>query len=94
MKVALKFLFASLTVDWKILLFIAEPFFFFVLQYLLTHFSDFQLATLGSFIIHESVFFLSGLPSVYFERSGLFSKYKIQVCVRVAPLCLTTLLPY
>lgn len=47
-------------------------------QYLITHFSDFQLATLGSFIIHESVFFLSGLPSVFFERTGLFNKYKIQ----------------
>lgn len=51
-----------------------------VMQYLVTHFSDFQLATLGTFIIHESVFFLSGLPSLLFERSGFFSKYKIQVC--------------
>nr|CAD1817654.1 unnamed protein product [Ananas comosus var. bracteatus] len=46
--------------------------------YLITNFSEFQLATLGTFIIHESVFFLSGLPSLLFERSGLFSKYKIQ----------------
>ncbi|XP_010931225.1 very-long-chain aldehyde decarbonylase GL1-8 isoform X1 [Elaeis guineensis] len=46
--------------------------------YLITNFSEFQLATVGTFIIHESVFFLSGLPSIYFERSGLFSKYKIQ----------------
>ncbi|URE45168.1 HLH [Musa troglodytarum] len=46
--------------------------------YLITHFSEFQLATVGTFLIHESVFFLSGLPSIYFERSGLFSKYKIQ----------------
>lgn len=52
-----------------------------VLQYLITHFSEFQLATVGTFIIHESVFFFSGLPSLYFERSGLFSKYKIQVCL-------------
>ncbi|XP_020101158.1 methylsterol monooxygenase 2-1-like [Ananas comosus] len=49
-----------------------------VWQYLITNFSEFQLATLGTFIIHESVFFLSGLPSLLFERSGLFSKYKIQ----------------
>ncbi|KAH0454741.1 hypothetical protein IEQ34_016665 [Dendrobium chrysotoxum] len=47
-------------------------------QFLITHFSDFQLATFGSFIIHESVFFLSGLPSICFERTGLFSNYKIQ----------------
>ncbi|XP_073113202.1 very-long-chain aldehyde decarbonylase GL1-8 isoform X1 [Elaeis guineensis] len=47
-------------------------------KYLITHFSEFQLAILGTFIIHESVFFLSGLPSVCFERTGLFSKYKIQ----------------
>ncbi|CAD5166590.1 unnamed protein product [Musa acuminata subsp. burmannicoides] len=49
-----------------------------VWQYLITHFSEFQLATIGTFLIHESVFFLSGLPSIYFERSGLFSEYKIQ----------------
>ncbi|THU52505.1 hypothetical protein C4D60_Mb10t04670 [Musa balbisiana] len=47
-------------------------------EYLITHFSEFQLATVGTFLIHESIFFLSGLPSIYFERSGLFSKYKIQ----------------
>lgn len=51
----------------------------FTLQYLITHFSDFQLASLGSFLIHESVFFLSGLPFIYLERAGLLSKYKIQV---------------
>ncbi|THU49118.1 hypothetical protein C4D60_Mb06t06170 [Musa balbisiana] len=47
-------------------------------MYLITHFSEFQLATIGSFLIHESVFFLSGFPSIFLERSGLFSKYKIQ----------------
>ncbi|ONK62189.1 uncharacterized protein A4U43_C07F1300 [Asparagus officinalis] len=47
-------------------------------QYLTTNFSDFQLATFGTFIIHESVFFLSGIPSIFLERSGLFSEYKIQ----------------
>lgn len=46
--------------------------------FLITHFSDFQLATVGTFIVHEIVFFLSGLPSVFFERTGLFNKYKIQ----------------
>lgn len=55
-------------------------FYFFVLQYLITHFSDFQLACLGSFFLHESVFFLSGLPFVWIERAGWLSKYKIQVC--------------
>ncbi|MBA0582557.1 hypothetical protein Gorai_024698, partial [Gossypium raimondii] len=49
------------------------------MQYLITHFSDFQLASLGSFFLHESVFFLSGLPFIYLERAGLLSKYKIQV---------------
>lgn len=47
-------------------------------MFLTSHFSDFQLATLGTFIVHESVFFLSGLPSIIFERSGIFSRYKIQ----------------
>ncbi|MED6143634.1 Methylsterol monooxygenase 2-2 [Stylosanthes scabra] len=47
-------------------------------QYLITHFSDFQLACLGSFFIHESVFFLSGFPFIWLERSGWLTKYKIQ----------------
>uniref|UniRef100_A0A0E0Q334 aldehyde oxygenase (deformylating) n=1 Tax=Oryza rufipogon TaxID=4529 RepID=A0A0E0Q334_ORYRU len=47
-------------------------------EYLITHFSEFQLASIGTFLLHESVFFLSGLPSLLFERLGLFSKYKIQ----------------
>jgi len=51
-----------------------------VLQYLITHFSDFQLACLGSFFLHESVFFLSGLPFIWLERAGWMSNYKIQVC--------------
>ncbi|XP_030447282.1 methylsterol monooxygenase 2-2 [Syzygium oleosum] len=46
--------------------------------YLVTHFSDFQLACLGSFFLHESVFFLSGLPFIFLERAGWLSKYKIQ----------------
>lgn len=50
-----------------------------MLQYLITHFSDFQLACLGSFFLHESVFFLSGLPYIFLERAGWLSKYKIQV---------------
>ncbi|KAE8653261.1 hypothetical protein Csa_019687 [Cucumis sativus] len=48
------------------------------MQYLITNFSDFQLACIGSFIIHESVFFLSGLPFILLERAGWLSKYKIQ----------------
>ncbi|KAK4788959.1 hypothetical protein SAY86_020278, partial [Trapa natans] len=47
--------------------------------YLIKHFSDFQLACLGSFFLHESVFFLSGLPFIYLERAGWLSKYKIQI---------------
>ncbi|KAL9328088.1 hypothetical protein ACSQ67_003091 [Phaseolus vulgaris] len=50
----------------------------FVLQYLITHFSDFQLACLGSFFLHEGVFFLSGLPFIWLERAGWMSHYKIQ----------------
>ncbi|CAI0539930.1 unnamed protein product [Linum tenue] len=49
------------------------------MQYLITHFSEFQLACLGSFFIHESVFFLSGLPYIFLERAGWFSKHKIQL---------------
>ena len=50
-----------------------------IMQYLITNFNDFQLACLGSFFLHESVFFLSGLPFIYLERAGWLSKYKIQV---------------
>ncbi len=49
-----------------------------VVQYLTSNFSDFQLASLGSFVIHESVFFLAGLPYLMMECWGL-QKYKIQV---------------
>jgi len=52
-----------------------------MMQYLVTHFSDFQLACIGSFILHESVFFLSGLPYIFLERTGFLSNYKIQVCL-------------
>ncbi|KAL1545052.1 Methylsterol monooxygenase 2-2 [Salvia divinorum] len=47
-------------------------------KYLITHFSDFQLACLGSFFLHESIFFLSGLPFIFLERAGWLSRYKIQ----------------
>ncbi|CAA6675055.1 unnamed protein product [Spirodela intermedia] len=47
-------------------------------EYLITHFSEFQLASVGTFLLHESVFFLSGLPFMVLERAGFFSKYKIQ----------------
>ncbi|KAL0774538.1 methylsterol monooxygenase 2-1 [Brassica napus] len=47
-------------------------------QYLVSNFSDFQLACIGSFIVHETVFFLSGLPYILLERTGLLSNYKIQ----------------
>jgi len=49
------------------------------LQFLITHFSEFQLACVGTFFLHEGVFFLSGLPYMMLERSGWLSKYKIQV---------------
>ncbi|EMS63045.1 hypothetical protein TRIUR3_15170 [Triticum urartu] len=49
-------------------------------EWLITNFSEFQLATVVTFVLHESVFFLSGFPSLLFERLGLFAKYKIQVC--------------
>jgi 4-alpha-methyl-delta7-sterol-4alpha-methyl oxidase len=48
-------------------------------QLLIANFTEFQLATVVTFLIHETVFFLSGLPSLLFERFGLFAKYKIQV---------------
>ncbi|KAG2673339.1 hypothetical protein I3843_13G074100 [Carya illinoinensis] len=52
---------------------------------LTTHFNDFQLACLGSFFLHESVFFLSGLPFIFLERAGWLSKYKIQLRRNVLP---------
>jgi 4-alpha-methyl-delta7-sterol-4alpha-methyl oxidase len=48
-------------------------------QVLTANFTEFQLATVFTFLIHEAAFFLSGLPSLLFERFGLFAKYKIQV---------------
>ncbi|XAR58952.1 Methylsterol monooxygenase [Bertholletia excelsa] len=65
--------------------------------YLITHFNDFQLACLGSFLIHESVFFLSGLPFIFFERAGWLSKYKIQAknnSPQAQEKCITRLLLY
>ena len=49
------------------------------MQLLIANFTEFQLATVVTFLLHETVFFLSGLPSLLFERFGLFAKYKIQV---------------
>ncbi|KAH7276885.1 hypothetical protein KP509_39G025500 [Ceratopteris richardii] len=46
-------------------------------QYLTDNFTEFQLASFGSFIIHEGVFFLSGLPYLFMEMWGM-KKYKIQ----------------
>ncbi|CAN1329182.1 Methylsterol monooxygenase 2-2, partial [Linum perenne] len=69
----------------------------YLLQYLITHFSDFQLACLGSFLIHEGVFFLSGLPCIFLERSGWLSKYKIQPkhnSPEAQEKCITRLLMY
>lgn len=66
-------------------------------SYLITHFSDFQLACLGSFFIHESVFFLSGLPFILFERAGWLHKYKIQTknnTPAAQEKCITRLLLY
>jgi len=68
----------SFSLSWEILFSLLLA--LFVLQYLITHFSDFQLACLGSFFLHESVFFLSGLPFIWLERAGWLSHYKIQVC--------------
>ncbi|GMP89481.1 hypothetical protein CsSME_00041033 [Camellia sinensis var. sinensis] len=66
-------------------------------EYVITHFNDFQLACLGSFFLHESVFFLSGLPFIYFERAGWLSKYKIQPknnSPEAQEKCITRLLLY
>eukprot|EP00897_Mesotaenium_endlicherianum_P001631 jgi/Mesen1/1496/ME000132S00437 len=46
-------------------------------QLLTDNFTDFQLASIGSFIIHESVYFLSGLPFLLLEICNIRS-YKIQ----------------
>ncbi|KAK7857529.1 methylsterol monooxygenase 2-2 [Quercus suber] len=66
-------------------------------QYLITHFSDFQLACLGSFFLHESVFFFSGLPFIFLERAGWLNKYKIQTknnSPAAQEKCITRLLLY
>jgi 4-alpha-methyl-delta7-sterol-4alpha-methyl oxidase len=42
------------------------------------NFTEFQLASIGSFIIHESVYFLSGIPFLLMEMYNV-RKYKIQV---------------
>ncbi|KAJ8439850.1 hypothetical protein Cgig2_003916 [Carnegiea gigantea] len=68
-----------------------------MLQYLITHFSDFQLACIGTFILHESVFFLSGFPFIFLERRGYLSKYKIQAKTNTPAAqekCITRLLLY
>eukprot|EP00850_Spirogloea_muscicola_P007227 SM000036S13271 [mRNA] locus=s36:217719:219946:- [translate_table: standard] len=44
---------------------------------LTSRFTDFQLASLGSFVIHESVYFLCGLPYLFMEMANVRS-YKIQ----------------
>jgi 4-alpha-methyl-delta7-sterol-4alpha-methyl oxidase len=62
-------------------------------QYLINNFSDFQLASIGSFVIHESVFFLSGLPFIVMERLGYQQKYKIQVHLDVIGDCSCSFLP-
>ncbi|XP_055831874.1 methylsterol monooxygenase 2-2 isoform X1 [Solanum dulcamara] len=65
--------------------------------YLITNFNDFQLACLGSFFLHESVFFLSGLPFILLERAGWLSKYKIQTknnSPAAQEKCITRLLLY
>eukprot|EP00245_Coleochaete_scutata_P005211 TRINITY_DN18583_c0_g2_i1.p1 TRINITY_DN18583_c0_g2~~TRINITY_DN18583_c0_g2_i1.p1 ORF type:complete len:290 (-),score=54.70 TRINITY_DN18583_c0_g2_i1:772-1599(-) len=52
---------------------------FFELQWkrMTDNFSDFQLASIGSFIIHESVYFGFGLPFLFMEMLNV-QKYKIQ----------------
>ncbi|XVE71502.1 hypothetical protein DITRI_Ditri10aG0156000 [Diplodiscus trichospermus] len=60
-------------------------------------FTDFQLASIGSFLVHESALFLSGLPFIYLDRAGLLSKYKIQTknnSPTTHEKCITTLLLY
>ncbi|KAK9740548.1 hypothetical protein RND81_03G043600 [Saponaria officinalis] len=65
--------------------------------YLITNFSDFQLSCIGSFILHESVFFLSGLPFILLEILRYLSKYKIQAKVNTPEAqgkCIMRLLLY
>ncbi|EFJ25588.1 hypothetical protein SELMODRAFT_173304 [Selaginella moellendorffii] len=49
----------------------------FLLQYLIDNYSELQLVTIGSFVLHEFVFFSFGLPYLFMEIAGL-RKYKIQ----------------
>ena len=56
----------------------SQPYSLELLQYLIDNFSDFQLATFGSFIIHEVVFFGVGLPFLLLEFFKV-KTFKIQV---------------
>ncbi|CAM6100012.1 unnamed protein product [Calypogeia fissa] len=65
-------------------------------KFLIDNFTEFQLASAGTFIVHESVFFLSGLPYLLMETWGL-QKYKIQRKVNTPAAqekCLLRLLLY
>jgi hypothetical protein len=51
------------------------------------NFTELQVATVVTFLLHETVFFLSGLPFLVFERFGLLAKYKIQVRALFYSVC-------
>ncbi|GAQ91192.1 sterol 4-alpha-methyl-oxidase 2 [Klebsormidium nitens] len=60
------------------------------------NFTEFQLASIGSFLIHESVYFLSGIPFLLMEMYNI-RKYKIQKKVNTSAAqqkCLKKLMFY
>lgn len=52
--------------------------------YMLDNYTKFQIATWGSLIVHEFIYFLFCLPGFLFQFLPFMQKYKIQqVCVHV-----------
>ena len=47
-------------------------------NYLISHYSDFVIVGIGTFVLHEIYWFLFNLPYLLIEDYGLFEEYKIQ----------------
>lgn len=53
--------------------------------YMLDNYTKFQIATWGSLIVHEAIYFLFSLPGFLFQFIPYMRKYKIQ---KVSVICL------
>lgn len=54
-------------------------------DYMLDNYTKFQIATWGSLIVHEAIYFLFSLPGFLFQFIPYMRKYKIQ---KVSVICL------